>query len=86
MIVYDINENWPMDLAFVDKLAKYNREIKYLMVAADVWSSRYERVEPLKSKDAKETAPALKKMIRKKQLEDLERQGHRVQRRLQKIV
>ena len=75
-----------MDLAFVDKLANYNREIKYLMVAADVWSSRYERVEPLKSKDAKETAPALKKMIRKKQLEDLERQGHRVQRRLQKIV
>ena len=69
-MAYNINEIWSMDLAFVDKLAKYNRGIKYLLVAVDVLS-RYVRMEPLKSKDAKETALALKKMIRKKQPEKI---------------
>ena len=65
VIAYDINEVWSLDLAHVDKLAKENKEVKYLLVAVDCLS-RYLRVEPLKSKYATTTADALKKMIRNK--------------------
>ena len=47
VIVNDLNEIWSVDLAFVDKLAKYNSGVKYLLVAVDCLS-RYLRVEPLK--------------------------------------
>ena len=57
-----------MDLAHVDKLAKYNRNIKYLLVAVDCLS-RYLRVEPLKTKYATKTAEAFQKMIKIKQPE-----------------
>ena len=66
MIVNDINEIWSLDLAYVDKLAKYNRGVRYLLVAVDCLS-RYLRVEPLKTKYAKETTEAFKKMIKTKQ-------------------
>ena len=66
VIVNDLNEIWSVDLAFVDKLAKYNRGVKYLLVAVDCLS-RYLRVEPLKTKYATETAEAFKKMIKHKQ-------------------
>ena len=55
--VKDINENWSVDLAYVDKLAKYNRNVKYLLVEVDCLSI-YLRVEPLKTKYATETASA----------------------------
>ena len=45
-IAYDINEIWSLDLAHVDKLAKENKDVKYLLVAVDCLS-RYLRVEPL---------------------------------------
>ena len=64
----NINEIWSLDLAHVDKLAKYNRNIKYLLVAFDCLS-RYLRVEPLKTKYATEAAEAFKKMIKNKQPE-----------------
>ena len=38
VIVKDINEMWSVDLAYVDKLAKYNRNVKYLLVAVDCLS------------------------------------------------
>ena len=60
VIVKDINEIWSVDLAYVDKLAKYNRNVKYLLVAVDCLS-RYLCVEPLKTKYALETASAFKK-------------------------
>ena len=66
VIVNDINEIWSLDLAYVDKLAKYNRGVRYLLVAVDCLS-RYLRVEPLKTKYAKETTEAFKKMIKTKQ-------------------
>ena len=66
VIVNDINEIWSLDLAYVDKLAKYNRGVRYLLVAVDCLS-RYLRVEPLNTKDAKETTEAFKKMIKTKQ-------------------
>ena len=66
VLVYDIDEIWPVDLAYVDKLAKYNRDFKYLLVAVDCMS-RYLRVQPLKPKYATATAEAFKKMIKIKQ-------------------
>ena len=38
VIVYDIDEIWSVDLAYVDKLAKYNKDFKYLLVAVDCMS------------------------------------------------
>ena len=65
VISYDINEIWSIDLAYVDKLAKYNNGVKYLLVAVDVLS-RFLRVEPMKSKDAPEAMKAFKRMIKHK--------------------
>ena len=66
VIVYDIDEIWSLDLAFVDKLAQYNHDVKYLLVENDCMS-RYLRVQPLKSKCATTTAVAFKLMIKTKQ-------------------
>ena len=66
VIVNDLNEIWSVDLASVDKLAKYNSGVKYLLVAVD-FLSRYLRVEPLKTICATETAEAFKKRIKHKQ-------------------
>ena len=66
VIVYDIDENWSLYLAFVDKVAQYNHDVKYLHVAVDCMS-RYLRVHPLKPKYATTTAEAFKLMITTKQ-------------------
>ena len=66
VIAYDINEIWSVDVAYMDKLSKYNRNVKYLLVAVDCLS-RYLRVEPLKTKYATEAASAFRKMIKHKQ-------------------
>ena len=63
VIVNDINEIWSLDLAYVDKMAKYNRWVYYLLVAVNC-ISRYLRLEALKTKYAKETTEAFKKMIK----------------------
>ena len=68
VIAYNINEIWSIDVAYVDKLARYNNGVKYLLVAVDVLS-RYLRVEPMRSKSAPDTAKAFKKMIEKVQPE-----------------
>ena len=63
-----MNEIWSVDPAYVDKLAKYNDGVKYLLVAVDCLS-RYLRVGPLKTKYAAETAQVFKKMIKHRQPE-----------------
>ena len=68
--VNDINEIWSVDLAYIDKLAKYNRGVKYQLVVVDCLS-RYFRVEPLKTKYARETAQVFKKMIKHEQPEKI---------------
>ena len=68
VIAFRINEIWSVDLAYVDKLAKYNNGVNYLLVAVDVLS-RYLRVEPMKTKEAKDCAAAFAKMIKKKKPE-----------------
>ena len=66
MIVYDIDKIWLIDLAYVDKLADYNKIIKYPVVAVDCMS-RYLRVQPSKSKYAASTAESFKQRIKTKQ-------------------
>ena len=68
VFVKDINKIWSLDLAHVDKLAKYNRNIKYILVAVHCLS-RYLRVEPLQTKYATETAEAFQEMIKIRQPE-----------------
>ena len=61
----NINEIWCMDLAFVDKLASQNNGVKYLLVAVDVFS-RFFRGQTMKTRYAKDTLQAFKKMISRK--------------------
>ena len=59
VIVNDKNEICSVDMAHVvDKLANYNRDIKYLLVVVD-WLSRYLLGEPLKTMYATEDASVL---------------------------
>ena len=60
-----INEIWCMDLAFVDKLASQNNGVKYLLVAVDIFS-RFVRVQTMKTKYAKDTLQAFRRMISRK--------------------
>ena len=61
VIVKDINEIWSLVSAHVDKFAKYNRDVKYLLVAVDCLS-QYLRVEPMKTKYATEAgSPSIRK-------------------------
>ena len=48
VFAYNINEIWSLDLAYVDKLAKKSKNLKYLLIAVDCFSG-YLRVEPLTS-------------------------------------
>ena len=66
LIAYDIDKIWLIDLAYVNKLADYNKNNKYPVVAVDCMS-RYLRVQPLKSKYATSTAEAFKQIIKTKQ-------------------
>ena len=59
------NEIWCMDLAYVDKLAKDNKGVKYLLVRQDLFDRTVD-AERMKSKDSKETVRAFLTMITKK--------------------
>ena len=48
VVAYDVTELRSMDSAFVVKLVKYNRGIKYLMVAGDVLSHQPAKKQPEK--------------------------------------
>ena len=67
-VAFRINEIWSVDVAYMDKVARHNNGVKYLLVAVDVLS-RYLRVQPMKALYAKDTVEAFKKMIKKKQPE-----------------
>ena len=60
-----INEIWCMDMAFVDKLASQNNGVNYLLVAVEIFSI-FVRVQTMKTKYAKDTLQAFRKMISRK--------------------
>ena len=59
------NEIWCMDLAFVDKLAKDNNGVKFLVSRQDMFD-RTVVAKGKKTKDSKETVKIFSKMITKK--------------------
>ena len=59
------NEIWCKDLAYVDKLAKDNNGVKYLVVRQDLFD-RTADAKGMKTKDFKETVRAFLTMITKK--------------------
>ena len=66
VIAYKIIELWSKDIAYVDKFAKYNNGVKYLLVAVKVLT-RFLPVGPMRSKSAPDAAKAFEKMIQKVQ-------------------
>ena len=61
---YRINEIWSIDVACMDKITKFIKIVKYLLVAVDVLST-FLRVEPTKTESAADTIRALKRMTPK---------------------
>ena len=59
------NEIWCMDLAYVDKLAKHNNGVKYLLVRQDLFDRTVD-AKGMKTKDSKKTVRAFLTMITKK--------------------
>ena len=59
------NEIWCMDLAYVDKLAKENNGVKYLLVRQDLFD-RTVNAKGMKTKDSQETVQAFSSMITKR--------------------
>ena len=59
------NEIWCTDLAYVDKLAKENNGVKYLLVRQDLFD-RTIKFKGLKRKDSQETVKAFSSMITKR--------------------
>ena len=59
------DENWCMDLAYVDELAKDNISVKYLLVRQDLFD-RTADAKGMKTKDSKEPVKTFSKMITKK--------------------
>ena len=58
------NEIWCMDLAYVDKLAKENNGVKYLLIRQDLFD-RTVNAKGMKTKDSQETVKAFSSMITK---------------------
>ena len=59
------NEIWCMDLAYVDKLAKENNGVKYLLVSQDLFD-RIVYAKGRKTKNSQETVKAFSSMITKR--------------------
>ena len=59
------NENWCMDLAYVDKLAKENNGVKYLLVRQDLLD-RTVSSKGMKTKDSQKTVKVFSSMITKR--------------------
>ena len=59
------NENWCMDLTYLDKLAKDNNGLKYLLVPQDMFDRTVD-AKRKKTKDSKEIVRAFLSMITKK--------------------
>ena len=59
------NESWCLDLAYVDKLAKYNNGVTYLLVRQDLFDITTD-AKCMKTKDFKENVRAFLTIITKK--------------------
>ena len=64
VIVYDVDEQWQLDLVDLSKLSKYNSGYKYLLVCIDILS-KYAWVEALKTKTGSELKGALERVFKR---------------------
>ena len=63
---YSFRDNiWGVDLAYMQSLSKYNKRIKYLLCAIDLFS-KYAWVIPLKDKKGTSIVNAFQKIILEK--------------------
>ena len=75
------NGNWCVDLAYVDKVAKDNNGVKYILVRQDLFDRTVDAKE-MKTKDSQETVHAFLTMKTKKIApKNLGLQGNRIWRR-----
>ena len=80
------NEYWCMDPAYVDKMAKVNNGVKYLVVRQDLFDRTVD-AKGMKTIDSKETVQTFSKTItRKNRPKKLGRSGDRIGWRLQEIL
>ena len=68
------NETWCMDLAYVDKMAKDNNGVNYLLVRQDLFDRTVDS-KGMKTKDSKETVKTFSEMITKERQKNLVDQG-----------
>lgn len=64
VITHGINDLWDVDLMDMSNLADENDGVKYILITIDIFS-RYLYAEPMKDKSAKETAEAIRRIMRK---------------------
>ena len=62
--IHLLDNIWGVDLADMQSLSKYNKEIKYLLCANDLFS-KYAQVVPIKDKKGTSIVNAFKKIISK---------------------
>ena len=62
VVVYEIDEQWQMDLVDLSKLSKFNSGYKYLLVCIDVLS-KFAWVKPLKTKTGAELKTVIKQIL-----------------------
>lgn len=67
VMVYDIDEQWQMDLVDLSKLSKFNSGYKYLLVCVDILS-KFLWIRPLKSKTGEEAASSIKSIFSTKRI------------------
>ncbi|XP_066912835.1 uncharacterized protein [Clytia hemisphaerica] len=65
VVVYDIDEQWQMDLVDLTKLSRYNSGFKYLLTCIDVLS-KFAFVQPLKTKTGKELNVVMERMFQQR--------------------
>ena len=62
VVALGITHIWSLDIAYIEKISKFNDGYKYLLLPVDVFSRKI-RVQPLKDKTSKSAASALMKRI-----------------------
>lgn len=62
IVVHGIDSQWAIDLADIPKLAKENRNVRFLFMCIDIFS-KFGWIVPMKTKTAAETLNAFKKVI-----------------------
>ena len=62
VISLGINHIWSLDVAYIEKIAKFNDGVKYLLLAVDSLSRKI-RVQPLKSKTALAAKLAFERLV-----------------------